>query len=100
MTGFVSDYLLHFSKATLSLRALSASHPYDQMVMLHTLSLPFSTLTFDIAKFLTDSLSIPFLCSEESRLIEGESLSGVVNEPCGWGLLASDMKSLTSDIDL
>lgn len=39
VTGFVYDYLLHFSQATLSLRALSASLPYDQMAMLHTLSL-------------------------------------------------------------
>lgn len=61
----------------------------------------FSTLTFDIANFLIDSLSILFFfCSEESRLIDGESLSGVVNEPRGWGLLASDTKSLISDTDL
>lgn len=42
--GWLCDWFclrlqIHFSQATLSLRALSASLPYDQMAMLHTLSL-------------------------------------------------------------
>lgn len=60
VTGFVSDYLLHFSKAILSLRELSASLPYDQLAMLHTSFSMFSTLTFNIENFLIDSLSCSF----------------------------------------